>query len=85
MTVTPLSILDLSPISAGSDTAAALRNTVDLARHAEEWGYRRYQTPLMKSERMRAQASVLTQPCAQPADFADQLADIEAMLWGLTG
>lgn len=41
MTV-PLSVLDLSPISAGSDAATALRNTVDLARHAERWGYRRY-------------------------------------------
>ncbi|EUA26834.1 hypothetical protein I548_4939 [Mycobacterium intracellulare] len=36
----------------------------------------------MRSERMRAQASVLAQPCAQPADFADQVADIEAMLDG---
>ena len=41
MTV-PLSILDLAPISEGGDAAAALRNTVDLARHAERWGYRRY-------------------------------------------
>jgi alkanesulfonate monooxygenase SsuD/methylene tetrahydromethanopterin reductase-like flavin-dependent oxidoreductase (luciferase family) len=41
MTV-PLSILDLSPISEGSDAATALRNTVDLARHAEQWGYKRY-------------------------------------------
>lgn len=39
---TPLSVLDLAPISAGSDAATALRNTVDLARHAECWGYRRY-------------------------------------------
>lgn len=38
----PLSILDLVPISEGSDAATALRNTVDLARHAEQWGYRRY-------------------------------------------
>ena len=38
----PLSILDLSPISAGCDAASALRNTVDLARHAEQWGYKRY-------------------------------------------
>ncbi|MGW4635775.1 LLM class flavin-dependent oxidoreductase [Nocardia sp. NPDC004415] len=38
----PLSILDLSPISAGSNAAQAVRNSVDLARHAEEWGYRRY-------------------------------------------
>lgn len=41
MTV-PLSILDLAPISAGSDAAIALRNTVDLAQHAEQWGYQRY-------------------------------------------
>jgi alkanesulfonate monooxygenase SsuD/methylene tetrahydromethanopterin reductase-like flavin-dependent oxidoreductase (luciferase family) len=38
----PLSILDLSPISAGSTVAQALRNTVDLARAAERAGYRRY-------------------------------------------
>ncbi|MEN3220571.1 LLM class flavin-dependent oxidoreductase [Mycolicibacterium porcinum] len=41
MTV-PLSILDLAPISAGSDAQTALRNTVDLARHAEQWGFQRY-------------------------------------------
>src|ERR1700742_4193013 len=38
----PLSILDLSPISEGSDVATALRNTVDLAQHAEQWGFKRY-------------------------------------------
>jgi alkanesulfonate monooxygenase SsuD/methylene tetrahydromethanopterin reductase-like flavin-dependent oxidoreductase (luciferase family) len=38
----PLSILDLAPISAGSDAATALHNTVDLAQQAEQWGYRRY-------------------------------------------
>lgn len=41
MTV-PLSILDLSPISAGADAGSALHNSVDLARHAEQWGYHRY-------------------------------------------
>ena len=41
MTV-PLSILDLAPISEGCDAATALRNTVDLAQHAEQWGYKRY-------------------------------------------
>ncbi|GBG40454.1 LLM class flavin-dependent oxidoreductase [Mycobacterium montefiorense] len=40
--MTPLSILDLAPVSAGSDPATALRNTIDLAQHAERWGYRRY-------------------------------------------
>jgi len=38
----PLSILDLAPISAGSDAATALRNTIDLAQRAEQWGYRRF-------------------------------------------
>lgn len=38
----PLSILDLVPVSAGSDVATALRNTVDLAQQAEGWGFRRY-------------------------------------------
>ncbi|WP_044193906.1 LLM class flavin-dependent oxidoreductase [Hyalangium minutum] len=38
----PFSVLDLSPIVAGSDASQALRNTLDLARHAERWGYRRY-------------------------------------------
>lgn len=34
----PLSILDLAPITAGSDAAQSFRNTLDLARHAERWG-----------------------------------------------
>ena len=38
----PLSVLDLSPIVEGGDAAQALRNTLDLARHAEKLGYRRY-------------------------------------------
>src|SRR5476651_1289104 len=38
----PLSVLDLSPIAEGGDAATALRNTLDLARHAERLGYRRY-------------------------------------------
>ena len=38
----PLSILDLSPITEGSDAAQALRNSLDLARHVERLGYRRY-------------------------------------------
>lgn len=41
MTV-PLSVLDLFPVPDGADAATALRNTIDLARHAERWGYRRY-------------------------------------------
>jgi luciferase family oxidoreductase group 1 len=40
--VIPFSVLDLSPICAGSDAAQSFRNSLDLARHAERWGYRRY-------------------------------------------
>jgi alkanesulfonate monooxygenase SsuD/methylene tetrahydromethanopterin reductase-like flavin-dependent oxidoreductase (luciferase family) len=42
MTPVPLSVLDLAPISAGSDAATALRNTIELAQHTERWGYRRF-------------------------------------------
>src|SRR6267378_3824067 len=38
----PFSILDLCPIPQGATAADAFRNTLDLARHAEQWGYRRY-------------------------------------------
>src|SRR6202046_392 len=38
----PFSVLDLSPIVEGGTAADALRNTLDLARHAEQWGYKRY-------------------------------------------
>src|SRR5580692_10018401 len=38
----PLSVLDLAPITEGSDAGQALRNSLDLARHAEALGYRRY-------------------------------------------
>src|SRR3954467_14764156 len=37
-----LSVLDLAPIVAGASAADAFRNTLDLAQHAERWGYRRY-------------------------------------------
>ncbi|KUN80733.1 LLM class flavin-dependent oxidoreductase [Streptomyces griseoruber] len=38
----PLGVLDLVPISSGSTAADALRNSVDLARRAEDLGYARY-------------------------------------------
>jgi luciferase family oxidoreductase group 1 len=38
----PFSILDLAPIVEGADAARAFRNTLDLAQHAERWGYRRF-------------------------------------------
>jgi luciferase family oxidoreductase group 1 len=36
------SILDLAPVPEGSTPADALRNSLDLAQHAELWGYRRF-------------------------------------------
>ena len=38
----PLSVLDLSPVSAGIPAAQALRNSLDLARLADALGYTRY-------------------------------------------
>ncbi len=38
----PLSILDLSPVAAGSSGAASLHNSIDLARLADRLGYTRY-------------------------------------------
>ncbi|MFO7483102.1 LLM class flavin-dependent oxidoreductase [Oceanibaculum nanhaiense] len=38
----PFSVLDLAPVPQGSTPGDALRNTLDLARHAEGWGYNRY-------------------------------------------
>jgi luciferase family oxidoreductase group 1 len=38
----PFSILDLAPVPEGSDAGQALRNSLDLARHAERLGYRRF-------------------------------------------
>jgi len=40
--MTPFSVLDLAPVPVGSTPADALRNTLDLARHADQWGYTRY-------------------------------------------
>jgi luciferase family oxidoreductase group 1 len=40
--VIPLSVLDLSPIVEGGDAGQALRNSLDLARHVEALGYRRF-------------------------------------------
>jgi len=38
----PLSVLDLSPITLGSDAGQALRNSLDLARHVEGLGFQRF-------------------------------------------
>jgi alkanesulfonate monooxygenase SsuD/methylene tetrahydromethanopterin reductase-like flavin-dependent oxidoreductase (luciferase family) len=38
----PLSILDLAFVPEGGTPADTLRNTLDLAQHAERWGYRHF-------------------------------------------
>jgi luciferase family oxidoreductase group 1 len=38
----PISILDLAPIVEGGTASVALGNSLDLAQHAERWGYRRF-------------------------------------------
>lgn len=40
--MTNFSVLDLSPITEGSDAAQSFRNTLDLAQHADGWGFKRY-------------------------------------------
>ncbi len=40
--MTALSVLDLAPVPEGSDVSLALANSLDLARHAERLGYRRF-------------------------------------------
>jgi luciferase family oxidoreductase group 1 len=37
-----VSVLDLAPIPVGGDAAQSLRNSLDLAQHAERWGYERF-------------------------------------------
>jgi luciferase family oxidoreductase group 1 len=38
----PFSVLDLAPIPQGSNATQSFANTVDLAQHAERWGFNRY-------------------------------------------
>ena len=40
--MTAFSLLDLAPVPEGATVGDALRNTLDLARQAEAWGYRRF-------------------------------------------
>jgi len=39
---TPLSVLDLAHVRQGGDASEAFRHTLDLAQHAERWGYTRF-------------------------------------------
>ena len=38
----PLSILDLAPIKDGENASDSFKESVELAQHAEKWGYNRY-------------------------------------------
>ena len=38
----PFSVLDLAPVPDGATPGDALRNSIDLARHAEALGFNRY-------------------------------------------
>jgi luciferase family oxidoreductase group 1 len=38
----PLSVHELAPIVEGGNASGAFRNSLDLARHAERWGYKRF-------------------------------------------
>lgn len=54
----PFSVLDLAPIKAGETAADAFCNALDLARHAEQWNYKRYW--LAEHHNMRGIASAAT-------------------------
>jgi len=53
-----LSVLDLSSINEGGSASQALANTLDLAQHAERWGYRRFW--VAEHHNMRGIASAAT-------------------------
>ena len=42
MRTIPISVLDLAPVVEGSNAGSSFRKSLDLAQHAEAWGYRRY-------------------------------------------
>ena len=56
--MTQISILDLSPITEGSNPGIALANSLDLIQHAERWGYKRYW--VAEHHNMRGIASAAT-------------------------
>ncbi len=56
--MSPLSVLDLSPIIQGGDASQSLRNSLDLARHVERLGYRRFW--LAEHHNMQGVASAAT-------------------------
>ncbi len=64
----PFSILDLAPVTEGSNAAQAFRNTLDLAQLGERLGYRRYwlaEHHNMPGIASAAPASGRSAPCAR--------------------
>jgi luciferase family oxidoreductase group 1 len=57
----PLSVLDLSPVLEGADARQALMNSLDLARHAERLGFRRFW--MAEHHNMPGVASAATAVC----------------------
>lgn len=37
-----ISVLDLAPVLSGKTPADSFRNSLDLAQHVEQWGFKRY-------------------------------------------
>ena len=56
------SVLDLSPIAEGASATDALRQSLDLAQHAELWGYKRYWLAEHHNMRGIASAAVAARP-----------------------
>jgi luciferase family oxidoreductase group 1 len=56
--MTKLSVLDLAPVTEGNTPTDALHNSLDLAQHAERWGYQRYW--LAEHHNMKGIASAAT-------------------------
>ena len=56
--MTKFSVLDLAPVTEGSTPGEALANSLDLAQHAEKWGFERYW--LAEHHNMRGIASAAT-------------------------
>src|SRR4028119_2504307 len=57
----PLSVLDLAPVPEGSDAGQALRNSRELAHHAERLGFRRFW--MAEHHSMAGVASAATAVC----------------------
>jgi luciferase family oxidoreductase group 1 len=76
------SVLDLSPILQGSDASAALRNTLDLAQHAERWGYRRVWLAEHHNMPGIASAATAVLPNHAPLVIAEQFGTLEALYPG---